>query len=51
MLLHAQRVQSRAAFPPPWTLGLSGKEIAASSSRLWDVLGNENIFIYIFFSF
>lgn len=48
MLLHAQCVQSRAAFPNSWTLGLMGEEISASSRRLWDVVGAESILIYIY---
>lgn len=48
MLLHAQCVQSRAVFPNSWTWGLRGEEISASSRRLWDVVGAENILMYIY---
>lgn len=47
MLLHAQCVQSRAAFPTSWILGLRGEERAASSGRLWDMVGAENILFFL----
>lgn len=49
MLLHAQCVQSRAAFPTSWILGLRGEERAASSGRLWDMVGAENILFFLSF--